>query len=104
MLVHLDAFSMVLLIYRLVFLREFRTTGVTEAPAPAASTKPNGAAWKGKGKDKKYTANAPFIPENVYDAMKETKRFESLSVSRAPRPLPCDRMAADYPARSPRRC
>lgn len=72
-----------LLISRLVFLREFRITGGAEVPAPAASSKPNGTAWKGKAKDKKYTANAPFIPENVYDAMKETKRFESLSVSHA---------------------
>lgn len=44
---------------------------------------PNGnAKGKGKGKEKqRYTANNPFIPEHVYDAMKENKRFDSMRVS-----------------------
>jgi ubiquitin carboxyl-terminal hydrolase 10 len=45
------------------------------------SSKRNGAVVKGKGKEKKYTVNDPFIPENVYDAMKENKRFDSMRVS-----------------------
>lgn len=36
---------------------------------------------KGKGKDKDSRKEA-FIPENVYDAMKENKRFDSMRVSR----------------------
>lgn len=38
---------------------------------------------KGKGKDKDSRKEA-FIPENVYDAMKENKRFDSMRVSRRP--------------------
>lgn len=36
---------------------------------------------KGRGKDKDSRKEA-FIPENVYDAMKENKRFDSMRVSR----------------------
>ena len=39
------------------------------------------AASKGKGKDSKKEA---FIPENVYDAVKENKRFDMIRVSAWP--------------------
>ncbi|OCF41651.1 hypothetical protein I317_04561 [Kwoniella heveanensis CBS 569] len=55
----------------IIFLREFN------APFPApGSSAPNGSSTpNGKGKDPRREA---FIPENVYDAMKENKRFDSM--------------------------
>ncbi|KAK8845583.1 hypothetical protein IAR55_006299 [Kwoniella newhampshirensis] len=60
----------------IIFLREFNAP----FPPPGAAT-PNGNTTsgtvtpKGKGKDSRREA---FIPENVYDAMKENKRFDSM--------------------------
>ncbi|ODN88069.1 hypothetical protein L198_06825 [Cryptococcus wingfieldii CBS 7118] len=51
----------------IVFLREFLV-----APTPADAPKP-----KGKGKEMNKQKEA-FIPENVYDAMKENKRFDTM--------------------------
>lgn len=53
----------------IVFLREF-----VSSPEPSTSTT---STPKGKGKDKDSRKEA-FIPENVYDAMKENKRFDSM--------------------------
>lgn len=66
-----------MLIVSIVFIREFQPNALSGSSTPA-SDKPSA---KGKGKEKRYTANDPFIPENVYDAMKENKRFDSLRVS-----------------------
>nr|XP_031857112.1 uncharacterized protein CI109_007505 [Kwoniella shandongensis]KAA5524183.1 hypothetical protein CI109_007505 [Kwoniella shandongensis] len=60
----------------IIFLREFNAP----FPAPGTAT-PNGNATNGtstpKGKGRDSTREA-FIPENVYDAMKENKRFDSM--------------------------
>lgn len=64
-------------------MREFQPTAESGTSTPVSdSSKRNGTAAKGKAKEKKYTVNDPFIPENVYDAMKENKRFDSMRVSR----------------------
>ncbi|WRT63814.1 uncharacterized protein IL334_000739 [Kwoniella shivajii] len=60
----------------IIFLREFNAP----FPPPSApvfnGSLPNGSGTpKGKGKDPRREA---FIPENVYDAMKENKRFDSM--------------------------
>ena len=84
----------------IVFLREFQPSVLSGSSTPA-SDKPNSAV-KGKGKEKRYTANDPFIPENVYHAMKENKRFDSLRVSSL---LPHSQVqCADSAARSPGGC
>lgn len=54
-------------------MREFVSS--SESSASTTSTP------KGKGKDKDSRKEA-FIPENVYDAMKENKRFDPMRVSR----------------------
>ncbi|WVQ93568.1 hypothetical protein IAU59_000643 [Kwoniella sp. CBS 9459] len=55
----------------IIFLREFNAP----FPATGASIPNGGSTPKGKGKDPRREA---FIPENVYDAMKENKRFDSM--------------------------
>ncbi|WVF65937.1 hypothetical protein IAT40_000675 [Kwoniella sp. CBS 6097] len=55
----------------IIFLREFNAP----FPAPGAPVPNGGSTPKGKGKDPRREA---FIPENVYDAMKENKRFDSM--------------------------
>jgi hypothetical protein len=61
------------------FLKEFTPGSTSGTSTP--SDKSNGAAYKGKAKDKKYSASEAFIPETVYDALKGLSRFDALRVS-----------------------
>jgi ubiquitin carboxyl-terminal hydrolase 10 len=75
--------------FRIIFLREFiPTTGYPSAAPSVSGTStprseqslPNGASTpRGPKRDPRREA---FVPENVYDAMKENKRFDSMRVSR----------------------
>ncbi len=61
---------------RIVFLREFTPSSANSISGPSM---PNGSTTpKGKARDLRQEA---FIPENVYDAVKENKRFDSMRVS-----------------------
>lgn len=51
----------------IIFLREF-------VPGPSSNGASGASTPKGKSRDD------AFIPENVYDAMKENKRFDSMRV------------------------
>ncbi|WWC58142.1 uncharacterized protein I303_100677 [Kwoniella dejecticola CBS 10117] len=60
----------------IIFLREFNAPfPPPSAPIPNGSNASGTSTPKGKGKDARREA---FIPENVYDAMKENKRFDSM--------------------------
>ncbi|WVW81815.1 hypothetical protein I302_103812 [Kwoniella bestiolae CBS 10118] len=60
----------------IIFLREFNAPfPPPSAPIPNGPTASGTSTPKGKGKDPRREA---FIPENVYDAMKENKRFDSM--------------------------
>ncbi|KAK6905233.1 hypothetical protein I203_106053 [Kwoniella mangroviensis CBS 8507] len=60
----------------IIFLREFNAPfPPPSAPLLNAPTVSGTSTPKGKGKDPRREA---FIPENVYDAMKENKRFDSM--------------------------
>ncbi|WWC66816.1 uncharacterized protein I206_100723 [Kwoniella pini CBS 10737] len=60
----------------IIFLREFNAPyPAPSAPTPNGSNTSDSSTPKGKGKDPRREA---FIPENVYDAMKENKRFDSM--------------------------
>ena len=85
-----------MLIFSIVFIREFQPNALSGSSTPASDK----TSAKGKGKEKRYTANDPFIPENVYDAMKENKLFDSLRVS--PKSLVCAVSMLTFAARSPR--
>jgi len=64
------------------FLREFAPGPTSGASTPSDKAKPNGVVNKGKAKDnKKYSGSEPFIPEDVYDALKGLSRFDALRVS-----------------------
>ncbi|WWC85843.1 uncharacterized protein L201_000710 [Kwoniella dendrophila CBS 6074] len=60
----------------IIFLREFNAPfPAPSAPVPTGPPGSGTSTPKGKGKDPRREA---FIPENVYDAMKENKRFDSM--------------------------
>lgn len=64
------------------FLREFAPGPTSGSSTPSDKAKPNGVVNKGKAKDnKKYSGSEPFIPEDVYDALKGLSRFDALRVS-----------------------
>ena len=78
----------------IVFQREFHPTHIDAAPTPAqsstpsvaGSTLPSGASTprgppKGNSVSGKGGHRDAFVPENVYDAMKGNKRFDSMRVS-----------------------
>lgn len=63
---------------RILFLREF-TPLPSSRSLSSSSAVPNGSTTPtGKGADPMKEA---FIPENVYDAVKDNKRFDSMRVS-----------------------
>ncbi|KAL7418681.1 hypothetical protein Q5752_006364 [Cryptotrichosporon argae] len=61
----------------IIFLREFQPSPSANSTSPGAVSGANGASMpKGKGKD--VARKEAFVPENVYDAMRENKRFDSM--------------------------
>lgn len=78
----------------IVFQREFHPTHVDAAPVPshsnatsvAGSALPSGASTPrgpaSANKAGKGGQRDAFVPENVYDAMKGNKRFDTMRVSR----------------------
>ena len=62
---------------RIIFLREF-AAGPGAAAPPVLSGISTPRSESGKAREQRKDA---FVPENVYDAMKENKRFDSMRVS-----------------------
>lgn len=68
---------------RIIFLREFSPAF---SLASGTANGPNGSATgtstpRSKSRDPRDSRREAFVPENVYDAMKENKRFDSMRVS-----------------------
>lgn len=61
---------------RIIFLREFIAGPGASAP-PVLSGTSTPRSENGKAREQRKDA---FVPENVYDAMKENKRFDSMRV------------------------
>ena len=89
----IDAVSGEKLIVRIIFLREFAPGPQSTPAAPLPTPPASGSSTPRDNARSRDPRKEAFVPENVYDAMKENKRFDSMRVSLGHQ---SERLLADY--------